>query len=32
MKLFGFFDRRVRGFRVVEVGALGVLLVLILAV
>jgi cell division protein FtsL len=32
MNPFGFFDRRVRGFRVVEVGALGVLLVLILAV
>jgi cell division protein FtsL len=32
MRLFGFFDRRVRGFRIVEVGALGVLLVLILAV
>jgi cell division protein FtsL len=32
MNPFGFFDRRVRGFRVVEVGALGVLLVLILTV
>jgi cell division protein FtsL len=30
--LSGLFDRRVRGFRVVEVGALGVLLVLVLAV
>jgi len=32
MNPFGFFDRRVRGFRIVEVGALGVLLVLILTV
>jgi cell division protein FtsL len=32
MRPFAFFDRRVRGFRVVELGALGVLLVLILTV
>jgi cell division protein FtsL len=32
MKLSGVFDRRVRGFRVVELGGLGVLLVLVLAV
>jgi cell division protein FtsL len=32
MRPFAFMDRRVRGFRIVEVGALGVLLVLILTV
>lgn len=32
MRPFGLFDRRVRGFRVVELGALGVLLILILTV
>ena len=32
MKLSGLFDRRVRGFRVVELGGLGVLLALVLAV
>ncbi len=32
MKLSGMFDQRVRGFRVVELGGLGVLLVLVLAV
>jgi cell division protein FtsL len=32
MRSFGFFERRFRGFRVVELGALGVLLVLILTV
>jgi cell division protein FtsL len=32
MKAPGFFDRRVRGFRIVELGGAGVLLVLVLAV
>ena len=32
MKLAGLFDQRVRGFRIVELGGLGVLLVLVLAV
>jgi cell division protein FtsL len=32
MKLSGLFDQRVRGFRIVEVGGLGVLLILVLAV
>jgi cell division protein FtsL len=32
MKLGGLFDQRVRGFRIVEIGGLGVLLVLVLAV
>jgi cell division protein FtsL len=32
MRPFGFFEHRVRGFRVVELGALGVLLILILTV
>ena len=32
MKLSGLFDQRVRGFRIVEVGGLGVLLVLVLGV
>ncbi len=32
MKPFGFFEHRVRGFRVVELGGLGVLLILILTV
>jgi hypothetical protein len=32
MRLTGLFDQRVRGFRIVEIGGLGVLLVLVLAV
>ena len=32
MKFLGFFDQRVRGFRVIDVGGVGVLLVLVLAV
>ena len=32
MRVSGLFDQRVRGFRVVEIGGLGVLLVLVLAV
>jgi hypothetical protein len=32
MKIFGFFDQRIRGFRIIDVGGIGVLLVLVLAV
>jgi cell division protein FtsL len=32
MRLFGFFDQRIRGFRIVELGAATVLLVLVLVV